>query len=109
VANIRRRKRQLLRCGLATGDLLKPRALAVASDGDVYVVDTGNYRIQRLGSTGALLAVWGSRGSGPGEFENASDTIFEVGGRTAVTIGPNGHVFALDVGNSRICRQESKG
>jgi tripartite motif-containing protein 71 len=68
------------------------RGIAVASDGTVYVVDLGNYRVLRFDPAGKLLGVWGSRGSAPGEF-------IAPGG---IAIGADGTVFVADSANDRI-------
>lgn len=45
-------------------------ATDVAADGqgNVYVSDSGHDRIQKFGADGRLLAMWGNRGSGDGQF-----------------------------------------
>jgi len=48
----------------------RPRGIAVDSDGNVYVADSGNNRIQKFTSTGIFLDKWGERGNGEGQFIN---------------------------------------
>ncbi|MFC4785344.1 6-bladed beta-propeller [Nocardioides sp. MAHUQ-72] len=43
-------------------------SLAVGDDGRVYVVDTGNFRVQVFSADGAFLDAWGTFGEGPGQF-----------------------------------------
>ena len=43
--------------------------IAVDSGNNVYVVDTGNSRIEKFDSNGNYLTQWGSQGYGNGEFE----------------------------------------
>ncbi|USN95967.1 MAG: hypothetical protein H6793_02305 [Candidatus Nomurabacteria bacterium] len=38
------------------------------ASGNVYVVDTYNYRIQKFTSTGTFLAKWGTSGSADGSL-----------------------------------------
>jgi len=46
--------------GQATQKLSKPSGVAVnESTGDVYVVDTGNNRVERFSEKGAFMAAWG--------------------------------------------------
>ena len=45
-----------------------PGDVAVDSVGNVYVSDSGNYRIQKFTSTGTYLGSWGSKGTGDGYF-----------------------------------------
>lgn len=40
----------------------------------LQVADTGNYRIQRLGPTGSPQLVYGSRGTGQGQFQDVSES-----------------------------------
>ncbi|NIT35548.1 MAG: hypothetical protein GTN49_03440, partial [candidate division Zixibacteria bacterium] len=37
----------------------EPRGIAVAANGDVYVVDTGNFRVQYFSSEGSFKGAWG--------------------------------------------------
>jgi DNA-binding beta-propeller fold protein YncE len=66
--------------------------LVVDSRGDIYVVDLGNYRIQRFSPAGTLLTQWGSKGSAIGHFE----------GLSALALDDQGNVYAADAGNGRI-------
>ena len=45
-----------------------PSVIAVDGAGDLYVLDTGNHRIQKFGPDGTFLASFGRQGQGPGEF-----------------------------------------
>ncbi len=42
--------------------------LATDSSNNVYVVDSGNYRVQKFNSTGNYIAQWGSQGSNGNQF-----------------------------------------
>jgi hypothetical protein len=48
------------------------RALAVDSEGNIYVVDMGNYRVQKFDPDGRYLRTIGRKGQGPGEFSGPS-------------------------------------
>jgi hypothetical protein len=48
--------------GTSPGQFIKPRNMAVAPDGSLYVADTGNHRIQHFSPDGEVLEVWGSFG-----------------------------------------------
>ncbi len=73
--------------GSGSGQFDTPWDVALAPDGDVYVADRGNYRIQHFSATGDYLGQWGALGSEPGKF--GDDLV-------AVAVAPNGKVFALD-------------
>lgn len=45
-----------------------PNDVAVDKDGNIYVLDAGNTRIQKFGPDGRYLATIGRKGQGPGEF-----------------------------------------
>lgn len=47
----------------------KPADLALDPEGNLYVLDAGNHRIQKLGPEGKYLDTFGHRGQGPGEFQ----------------------------------------
>ncbi len=73
------------------GQFFGPRAVAVSRD-ELYVVDTGNERIQVFGIDGTFKRVWGGYGHGPGQ-------LIEPGG---IAIGPDGLIYVADAGNARI-------
>jgi len=45
-----------------------PSAIAVDGAGNIYILDTGNHRVQKFGPDGKYLATLGRQGQGPGEF-----------------------------------------
>jgi hypothetical protein len=55
--------------GTGNGQFINPASVAVAPNGNVYVVDFGNDRVQYFTSTGSFLGKWGKWGEGNGEFE----------------------------------------
>jgi tripartite motif-containing protein 71 len=58
----------------------------------MYVVDSGNDRIQMFTPDGKFISKWGSTGSGDGQFN------FPVG----LTVDQKGNVLVADTGNNRI-------
>jgi len=80
--------------GSGPGQFEGPRSIAVDNsagpdNGDVYVVDSGNERIQRFGPEGEFKLAFGSKGTGEGQFN------FEVA-RVFVGVGPGGVVNVVD-------------
>ncbi len=71
-----------------------PAGIAIrASDGTAWVADQKNHRIEVYDvATRALLAVYGSNGSGAGHFVQPQ----------GIAIGPDGHVWVADTNNDRI-------
>lgn len=68
-----------------------PRAIAVTGD-EIFVVDTGNERVQVFSPDGTFLRAWGGNGNGPAQF------VEPVG----IVVGPDGRVYVADSGNGRI-------
>jgi DNA-binding beta-propeller fold protein YncE len=54
--------------GTGPGQLNAPRNVEVAEDGRIYVLDSGNHRVQVFDADGQFLTGWGSQGSEPGQF-----------------------------------------
>jgi len=59
-------------------------ALAIGSEGQVYVTDVQNYAVRKYGPDGALDVQVGGRGEGPGEFSNGPAMITYDSGRVIV-------------------------
>jgi virginiamycin B lyase len=55
--------------GDAQRRLYRPTTMATDKNGDLYIVDGGNHRVQKFSGEGTFLTTWGSRGEGDGEFE----------------------------------------
>lgn len=56
--------------GKANGQFNEPNYLAIASDGNIYVTDRTNNRIQYFDADGKFIGKWGSQGHGDGEFRD---------------------------------------
>src|SRR3712207_1717936 len=55
--------------GTGDGEFAEPHGVAVDSSDNLYVVDTKNFRIQKLSSDGKFITSWRSEGTGDGEFQ----------------------------------------
>jgi hypothetical protein len=69
-----------------------PSDVAVDKEGNVYVLDTGNARIQKFGPDGKYLSTIGGKGQGPGEFMLPDGIDFDR----------NGNLVVADSAQSRI-------
>jgi len=58
--------------------------IAIGVDGMVYVADSGNRRVQVFTPQGRFIRQFGSFGSGPGQFFNASDLVVDKTGNVYV-------------------------
>jgi DNA-binding beta-propeller fold protein YncE len=84
--------------GLRTGEFVNPHDIAVDSEGNVYVADTRNNRLQKFGPSGTFITQWGALGSGRGQF------YWPVG----VVIDNSGNVYVADY-NHRIQKFDPNG
>jgi DNA-binding beta-propeller fold protein YncE len=81
--------------GAGNGQFKAPRSIAVDNDplssfhGSVYVMDTGNGRVERFSPSGAFEDKFGSPGEGEGQFSSIS--------RIPLAVGPGGRVYIADV------------
>jgi tripartite motif-containing protein 71 len=77
--------------GTGAGQISEPTSIAVAPNGNVWVVD-GKNRVQVFAETGSFIRQFGSAGSGSGQFNQP----------VAVEVDHMGHVWVLDSKNSRV-------
>ncbi|MBP9502484.1 MAG: hypothetical protein KBF17_10020 [Candidatus Promineofilum sp.] len=69
-----------------------PTGVAVDGNGNVYVAEYYNHRIQKFGAGGAYVGQWGGNGSGNGQL------FYPIG----VDVDGSGNVYVADSGNNRI-------
>jgi sugar lactone lactonase YvrE len=69
-----------------------PSAIAIDPAGDLFVLDTGNHRLQKFASDGKYLATYGRQGQGPGEFYYPAWLAVDAGG----------YIYVSDPNNQRI-------
>jgi DNA-binding beta-propeller fold protein YncE len=108
--------------GTGGGELNEARGITVGSDGNVYVADTFNNRIQKFDSNGNFLLTWGKDvnvfgGSG---FETCNAAALCIAGDPGVlggemnqphdvATGPGGSVYVADSDNLRVQQFNSSG
>ena len=77
-----------------------PRRIAIGPDDSIYVVDQGRTRIVKFSLDSRVLSVWGSKGSGDGQFDDP----------TSVAVDPKTNkVYVADPRNKRIQLFDSNG
>ncbi len=74
------------------GDFAKPTGLAVDSDGNLYVADTLNNRIEVFDADGKFISTFGKAGDGPGYF----------GRPKGVAIDSDDHIWVADGMQDRV-------
>ncbi len=74
------------------GNFSKPTNVAVDKDGNLYVSDTWNDRIEVFDADGVFIRQWGKNGDGPGDFARPK----------GVAIDSDGHVWVADAMLNRL-------
>jgi DNA-binding beta-propeller fold protein YncE len=72
--------------------------IALDDQGNVFVADFYNHRIQKFTADGTFLTSFGTEGSGPGEF------FYPI----ALDVMPDGSLYVVDFGNNRIQKWEPR-
>lgn len=86
--------------GTAPGQFNLPRDAAIAPDGSLYVVDGGNFRVQKFSPDGKFISTFGSIGRQSGQFSRPKE----------LAIDSNGNIYVVDAafGNFQIFNPEEK-
>jgi DNA-binding beta-propeller fold protein YncE len=78
--------------GTEPGQFARARALALGPDGNLYVADACNHRIQVFTRTGELVRCWGEPGHDPGQLSYPFDLAFNQ----------KGELYVVEQGNHRV-------
>jgi len=74
------------------GDFGAPQGVAVDKDGDVYVTDTLNDRVEIFDADGSFISTFGKAGDGPGYFARPK----------GIAIDGDGHIWVADEMQDRL-------
>ncbi|RMG57918.1 MAG: hypothetical protein D6713_08730 [Deltaproteobacteria bacterium] len=66
---------------------------------DLYILDSGNYRVQKVDYRGDYITEWGKRGIREGEFDRPRSLV----------IDDDDNIYVVDTGNHRIQKFSSDG
>ncbi|HLI25847.1 MAG TPA: flippase activity-associated protein Agl23 [Chloroflexota bacterium] len=81
------------------GGFWGPRAVVIGPDGNVYVADTGNKRIQVFDPNGRFLRAIGGEGSALGQFREP----------VGLAIDSAGNLYVADTWNQRVQKLDNSG
>ena len=70
--------------GSGLGELFHPTNIALGRDGDLYVVETSNFRVQRFTADGKAVRTYGEVGSTPGNFARPKGIALDRAGNLLV-------------------------
>jgi YD repeat-containing protein len=76
--------------GSADGQLKTPADVVAGPEGNIWILDRGNSRVQRFGPDGQFISKFGSAGSGEGQL--SSPTAIALDGAGNVLVTENGRV-----------------
>jgi len=91
--------------GTEPGQFQRPRGIAAAPDGTIYVADSENHRIQHLTPEGLVLQMWGAFGDVAAG--NAPEGSFNQ--PWGIAVGPDGSLYVADTWNHRVQKFDSEG
>ena len=86
----------------APGTFIEPWGIVLDAQGNVYVADTWNHRIQKFAPDGTFLLQWGVPGV-------AADGLDKLWGPRAIAIGADGRIYVTDTGNKRVLAFDASG
>lgn len=82
--------------GSANGEFSSPNDVALDSDGNIFVTDSGNNRVQKFNSSGTYVSKFGSTGTGDNQLSTPS----------GIAIDANNDIYVVDNGNNRVVKYE---
>ncbi len=85
--------------GKEEGNLNLPLMVAMAPDGNLYVSDTGNFRVQVFDADGNFIRTFGSIGRRPGQFSHPK----------GIAVDSDGRIFIADSGFANFQIFDSQG
>jgi len=87
--------------GAEAGEMFHPTNIAVGPDGDLYIVETSNFRVQRFTPEGRPVRTYGQAGNSVGNFARPKGIAIDRSGRMYVSDAAFENVQMFDV-NGRL-------
>ncbi len=84
--------------GNADGNFHGPEGLCFDTRGNIYVVDSGNHRVQKFDAQGNFILKFGEYGDYEGQLNNPTDVVYY-----------RGKIYVTDTGNKRLSCFDDSG
>ncbi len=95
--------KEVLSIGIREGEqnlmFNEPMDVEVDKDGNIYVLEKGNYRVQKFDKNGKFILTIGKKGQGPGEILDTTD----------IELDSKGNILVFDSGNRRVSKFTPNG
>ena len=88
--------------GSGLGEFNEPYSIAIDSNGNLYVADLGNHRIQKLNASTGVWSEWGKSGGRPG------GGLGEFNSPLGVAVDEVGNLYVAEFANHRIQKWSSQ-
>ncbi len=85
--------------GAGNAQFNSPHNVALDAQGNLYVVDSNNHRVQKFDANGNFVMQWGGQGSAPGQFNEP----------WGIGVDKQGSVYVADTWNHRIEKFDANG
>jgi uncharacterized protein (TIGR03437 family) len=83
--------------------------VAVDAAGNIYIADTGNHAVRKVGADGVITAFAGLTGNPGLSGDGGPATAAKLRGPTGLAVDKAGNLYICDTSNNRIRKVDSKG